>query len=203
MRLKPISPSLPLRDSAPLDLQKDGCLIGSAPELDLPLPPADDLGRMHAVIRLQDGRCSLETLSAKGSVQVNGRRLGVRQRVELLPGDRLQVNQHSWSLETALPEPAVLATTAGAPLLLSAAAPDAAGSQAACLEEPETRDIFEGLLGGPGVVPVGAPLPPLPEGSESHILSDTRPTLLNHEDPEMMKRRDDIGDILNIEKHQT
>lgn len=185
MKLNPINPSHPLLDAAPLSVMEAGCLIGSACDADLPLPPADDLGRIQAVIRLQNGRYSLETLSAKGCVQVNGRNVNARQSVELLSGDRLQINQHSWSLEAAS-SPGPLACDAG----------DTAVGET--VDGPETKDVFEGLLGGPGVVPVGAPVPPLPDGSDTHILSDTRPTLLNHQDPEMMQRRDDIGEILDI-----
>src|SRR5690606_10436225 len=62
----------------------------------------------------------------------------------------------------------------------------------------EAQDIFGSLLGGPGVIPVGSPTPPLADGAEAHVLSDTRPTVLNDDEPLWgpQGRQDDISVVL-------
>ena len=65
-------------------------------------------------------------------------------------------------------------------------------------EEQEALDIFDSLLGGPGVIPVGGATPPFANSGDVHILSDSRPTLLN-EPPCLLPQHghsDDIGAIL-------
>ena len=193
MKLRPIDTPDLLLAAAALPMTPGAHLIGSSRDASLVLPPAADVGRIQAVIRVQEDGCSLETLSAKGYVQVNDRLLGARQSVQLLAGDRLQINQHSWVLEK---EEEVRQSRAAAAAEQPVTIED--GVEAASTE----ADLFDGLLGGPGVVPVGAPAPPLPDGAESHILSDPRPTLLHHEEPEMLRRHDDIGLILEEGLHK-
>jgi len=168
-----------------IDLAARTHILGCAADADLvlaALPGAPPIGRIQAIIRMRDGLCSIENVSALGRVCINDRPLGMRQSACLRPGDALRIGGHDLVLETA------------------DKATQPAGAEAAKTETEETRDVFDSLLGGPGVIPVGSPTPPLPDGGEVHILSNTRPTVLDDDDPMLGQREHDITAVLGTSK---
>ena len=230
-----------------IELSEPACILGCAADADLVLEAGVDappIGRIQAVVRLRDGLCSIENLSAAGRVDVNGRRLDLRQSMGLRAGDSLRMGGHHLVLETSggaagiigtgaigmeaaaqadgMDAPRMAGAEAGVGVEVRARIGAGAGTgvetdaaQAAPAEqastqtkeqdeaaEAEAREIFNSLLGGPGVIPVGSPTPPLPDGGETHILSDTRPTVLDDAEPLLGGRRprDDISAVLDADQ---
>lgn len=180
-------------ETASIELQLPGCIVGSSCDADLPLsaiPGTSEIGRIQAVLRMQDGLLTIENISLKSAVLVNGRPLGLHQAVTLQLDDQLTIGDHVLTLQAS--KPAIVDNPATTPHPNQEA------------DEPDTQaaqDIFGALLGGPGVIPVGSPIPPLPDDAQAHIFTDTRPTVLNQEDPlAQQAARDDISAVLDDER---
>jgi len=210
VRFRPVSapPGTHMPTHRLLELSAPAGTLGCAPDADLSLAAsaAQPLGRIQAVVRMRDELCSIENLSAVGRVSIDGRPLGLRQSAYLHPGDTLHIGGHALVLEPAGAAAETAAAAAGSSLedgMDGAAAIQAevakAAVQAETAEAEEARDIFDSLLAGPGVVPVGSPTPPAPDGGEGHILSDTRPTVLDDAAPLFgpPEHRDDISAVLD------
>lgn len=183
MRLVLCNPLDPSTEAASIELKHPGCIVGSSGDTDLPLsaiPGTSEIGRIQAIVRVQDESCTIENISLKSSVKINGRPLGLHQSVTLQLEDRLSIGDHVLTLQAG--EPATADHAATAPILA----------------KEEAQDVFGSLLGGPGVIPVGSPVPPAQDGGQSDILTDTRPTVLNHENPlAQQAARDDISAVLD------
>lgn len=160
---------------APVRFDAPGGTIGRCAGNTLVLPdPRARVARLQAVVRLNDGAASVQTLGSGCPVAVNGEPLAPGAQRGLRDGDELAVGAFVLAVrdETAAASPSADASVAvplsrapgvespaPAPAVASTAGATAAGVAAAGAAEPapeaKTEDVFADLF-GPGTLPVGS-----------------------------------------------
>lgn len=195
MKISAINKTQPALAATCLNIVEPGLTIGSCPDADMTLAGAqNEVGRIQAIVRIEDGgNCSVENMSATGSVVINGRSMKLRQIAPLQPGDQFDVGEFRLSLEDETCRHAPCASTLQDPGTNSLPRSDPISSSSSTTAD----DLFTNLLDGPGVIPVGASAPTLHrDDTPDDILTEPRPTILDRADPLRGPRRDDISEVL-------
>jgi FHA domain-containing protein len=144
-------------------LAAPGITLGRCSDNDIPLCGGQKpVGRVQAVIRSDGEYWLLESLSKISAVWLNGRPLAPRQTAALASGDRIRIGDHEVCVEEERWAERAEAEES-----------DESPSPA------EETDIFQDLLGGPGVLPVGSNMPV----ETLHPFDMQSSTLRNHPDP--------------------
>ena len=144
-------------------LAAPGITLGRCSDNDIPLCGGQKpVGRVQAVIRSDGEYWLLESLSKISAVWLNGRPLAPRQTAALASGDRIRIGDHEVCVEEERWAERAEAEKS-----------DESPSPA------EETDIFQDLLGGPGVLPVGGNMPV----ETVHPFDMQSSTLRNHPDP--------------------
>ncbi len=195
MKISAINKTQPALAAACLQIVEPGLTIGSCPDADMTLVGAqNDVGRIQAIVRIEDDGYSVENMSATGCVVLNGKSMKLRQIVPLQPGDQLDVGGFGLSLEDETSRHAPCASPPQDPGTNSLPRPNPISNSF----PTTTDDIFTSLLDGPGVIPVGASAPTLHrDDTPDDILTDPRPTILDRGDAFRGSRRDDISEVLD------
>ncbi|MDS1142253.1 FHA domain-containing protein [Pusillimonas sp. SM2304] len=147
--MKLVATHTPTSRSAAFDFTEPGGTIGRCPGNHLLLSEDAEVGRIQAVVRIKDGRCSLMSVSSRADIQLNGQALPLLQEAPITRGDTLTIGDYTLQAAAHEPAPAVVAAAATAAAALLPPEPEA--------PVQDTSDIFKALLDGPGVLPVGVP----------------------------------------------
>lgn len=168
--MKLVATHTPTSRSAAFDFTEPGGTIGRCPGNHLLLSEDTEVGRVQAMVRIKDGRCSLISVSSRADMQLNGQALPLLQEAPITRGDTLTIGDYTLQAAAHEPAPAAAAATPAAaePLLPASQAP-----------AQDTADIFKELLDGPGVLPVGLSA----ETSNLHPFELDSQAPRNHPDP--------------------
>ncbi|NYT86480.1 FHA domain-containing protein [Pollutimonas harenae] len=154
--MKLVATHIPTAQAATFEFTEPGGTIGRCPGNHLLLSEDARVGRIQAVVRIQDGALSLKNVSSQTDIVINGQALSLLQEMPISCDDTLLIGDY---------------------MLRAAPAPDLASGQT--IQEAGSADIFKELLDGPGVLPVGQSA----EASELHPFQLTSQAPRNHPDP--------------------